>query len=201
MAHAALNYWDASWDLHEAQCPCDVHFVEWLDQNAVKDAAIFHFGTGAHHYVGVECSRPDRRNAVLGITAAPMEHAKFVELAVQRPDVLRFYNVAFGDIYLLNTKLLPNFDVVTLFHLCEFRGEQNDAYDALTDLEVANLLTDRTRPGGHILFYTRSFAFRRDGAISAREVIACWERGREVELVGKFKSLLVYRKRGDAQDP
>ncbi len=77
----------------------------------------------------------------------------------------------------------------------------NDAYGALTDLEVANLLTDKTRPGGHILFSTGSFAFSRDGAPSAREVIAGWERSREVERVGEFKSLLVYRKRGDAQDP
>jgi hypothetical protein len=197
MAGAALNYWDASWDLHEDQCPCDVHFVEWLDQNRVNDAAVFHFGTGRHHYVGIECSKPDRRNAVLGITAAPVEHEKFVELAIKRPDVLQFYNAVFGDIYLLNTKLLPTFDVVSLFHLCEFRSEQNDAYGALTDLGVANLLTDKTRPGGHILFYTRSFAFSREGPISAREVIACWERGRNVELMGKFKSLLVYRKRGD----
>ena len=65
----------------------------------------------------------------------------------------------FEDIYLLNEKLLPTFDVVTLFHLCEFRGPKTDAYGGLTDLAVTSLLTDKTRPGGHILFFTGSFAF------------------------------------------
>jgi hypothetical protein len=195
MAEAALHYWDAYWDLREKECPCDVHFVEWLDQNGITDSTIYHFGTGGHHHVGIECARETRRNAVLGITAAPQEHEKYVELAIQRPDVLRYYNAVFGDIYLINGKLLPTFDVVTLFHLCEFRGEKNDAYNALTDLEVTNLLTDKTRPGGHILFFPSSFAFDWDGPMSAKKVIAKWEKERDVERVGEFKSLLVYRKR------
>jgi hypothetical protein len=195
MAEAALHFWDAYWDLREKECPCDVHFIEWLDQNGITDSTIYHFGTGGHHHVGIECARETRRNAVLGITAAPQEYEKYVELAIARPDVLRYYNAVFGDIYLLNERLLPAFDVVTLFHLCEFRGEKNDAYNALTDLEVANLLTDKTRPGGHILFFTSSFAFDWDGPMSAKRVIAQWEKERDVERVGEFKSLLVYRKR------
>jgi hypothetical protein len=195
MAEAALHYWDAYWDLREKECPCDVHFVEWLDENGITDSTIYHFGTGGHHFVGIECASEKRRNAVLGITAAPQEYEKYVELAIARPDVLRTYNAVFGDIYLLNEKLLPTFDVVTLFHLCEFRGEKNDAYNALTDLEVANLLTDKTRPGGHILFFTTSFAFDWDGPMSAKKVIAQWEKERDVERVGAFKSLLVYRKK------
>jgi hypothetical protein len=31
--------------------------------------------------------------------------------------------------------------------------------DALTDLQMATLLVDQLRPGGHVLFYTKSFAF------------------------------------------
>jgi hypothetical protein len=110
-----------------------------------------------------------------------------------RPEVLRFYNCAFGDIYLLNEKLLPVFDVVTLFHLCEFRGEENERYGALTDLEVTRLLTGRLRPGGHILFFPRSFAWDRADR-SAKDVVAEWEAEGGVERVGAFRSLLVYRK-------
>ncbi len=190
---ARLHYWQGTWDLREAECPCDVHLVDWLDENRIRDATLFHFGTGAHHHVGIENARPERRNAVLGITASPPEYEAFVALAIERPEVLRYYNAFFGDIYLLNAALLPVFDVVTLFHLCEFRGEANDAYGALTDLAVTNLLTDRTRPGGHILFFTGSFAFDR-----AEEVIAQWERERDVERVGTHRSLLVYRKRAAA---
>ena len=196
MAETGLHYWNDYWELREKDCPCDVHFVEWLDAQGIRDSTIYHFGTGGHHHVGIECARPDRRNAVLGITAAPQEYDKYVELAIARPEVLRYYNAVFGDIYLINGKLLPAFDVVTLFHLCEFRGEKTDAYKGLTDLEVTTLLTDRTRPGGYILFFTTSFAFDWEGPMSAKQVIARWEKERDVERVGMFKSLLVYRKKG-----
>ena len=196
MAEAAkLAFWDDSWDLREKDCPCDVHFIEWLDENRITDATIYHFGTGGHHHVGVECAATHRRNNVLGITAAPQEYQKYVELAIARPEVLRHYNAIFGDIYLLNGKLLPTFDVVTLFHLCEFRGEKTESYGGLTDLQVTNLLTDKTRPGGHILFFTTSFAFDWEGPMSAKRVIAQWEKARPVERMGTYKSLLVYRKK------
>lgn len=188
-----LHYWDAFWDLREAECPCDVHFVEWLDQNGITDSTLYHFGTGGHHFVGIECARPDRRNAVLGITAAPQEYETYIKLAIERPDVLRYYNAVFGDIYLINRELLPAFDVVTLFHLCEFRGDKNDSYGALTDLEVAVLLTDKLRPGGHVLFFPASYAWDRADH-SAKDVVAAWEREQPVERVGMYKSLLVYRK-------
>ena len=193
---AKLLFWDDSWDLREKECPCDVHFIEWLDLEKITGSAIYHFGTGNHHHVGIECARENRRNSVLGITAAPQEYQKYIELAIARPEVLRYYNAVFGDIYLLNPKLLPVFDVVTLFHLCEFRGERTDAYGGASDLDVVNLLTDKTRPGGHILFFTSSFAFAWDGPMSAKKVIAIWEKERPVERVGEYKSLLVYRKKG-----
>ena len=193
MAEAALHYWDAYWDFRPEECPCDADFIEWIDKNGVRDAAIYHFGTGGHHHVGIECASLERRNAVLGITAAPQEHETYLKLALARPDVLRHYNVVFGDIYLLNMKLLPVFDVVTLFHLCEFRGEKNDVYGAMTDLDLTHLLTDHTCPGGYLLFFPGSFAFDRADH-SAKDVIAEWEQQCPVEKVGRYKSLLVYRK-------
>ena len=191
----ALNIWDDHWDFRPEDCPCDVDFVAWLDEQGIRDAAIYHFGTGGHHHVGIECARPERRNHVLSITAAPREHEAFVRLAMARPDVLRFYNAVFGDIYLLNERLLPEFDVVTLFHLCEFRGPANDAYGALTDLDVTRILTRKLRPGGHMLFFPGSFAWDRAND-SAVDVVAEWERDGGVERVGTFKSLLIYRKLG-----
>jgi hypothetical protein len=186
----ALNVWEYPWHLDVEQCPCDVHLIEWLDDNGVTDSAIYHFGTGSHHAVGIACADPKRRNAVLGITANTDEHRAFVDLVLARPDVLRHYNVVFGDIYLINPGLLPAFDVVTLFHLCEFRSERTDAYGGLTDREVLDILTAKTRPGGHILFFSGSFAFD-----DAKRIVARWETEAPVERVGDFKSLLVYRKR------
>jgi hypothetical protein len=183
-----LNIYDDNW---VTRGECDIHLVEWLDQQKITDASIYHFGTGGHHYVGVECAKPQRRTSVLGITASPQEYQNYVRLVTGRPEVMRYYNAVFGDIYLLNEKLLPTFDLVTLFHICEFRGPQTDAYNGLTDLAVTNLLTDKTRPGGHILFYTSSFAFDK-----AKPVIAQWEKERPVERIGEYKSVLIYKKAG-----
>ena len=63
---AKLLFWDNSWDLREKECPCDVHFIEWLDREKITGSAIYHFGTGNHHHVGIECARENRRNSVLG---------------------------------------------------------------------------------------------------------------------------------------
>jgi len=182
-----MNVYEDNWLRIEN---CDSQLIEWLDRQRITDAAIYHFGTGGHHHVGIECAKPERRNSVFGITASPQEYEHYVKLVSGRPQLLRTYNVVFGDIYLLNAKLLPTFDLVTLFHLCEFRGPQTDAYGGLTDLAVANLLTDKTRPGGHILFYTGSNAFAK-----AKPVIAQWEKERPVAHVGEYKTLLVYRKK------
>jgi hypothetical protein len=170
--------------------PCDSQLIEWLDRERITDASIYHFGTGGHHHVGIECAKPERRSSVYGITLSPQEYQAYVQLVTERPEVLRYYNVVFANIYLLNPKLVPTFDVVTLFHLCEFRSSHTDSYGGLTDLAVANLLTDKARPGGHILFYTGSFAFEK-----AKPVIAQWEKERPVERVGEYKTLLVYRKK------
>ena len=39
-----MNIWDESWDLHVQACPCDVHFLELLENYNVRGASIFHFG-------------------------------------------------------------------------------------------------------------------------------------------------------------
>ncbi|MGL4975800.1 MAG: hypothetical protein ACRC56_10930 [Bosea sp. (in: a-proteobacteria)] len=184
-----LNTWDVFWGLRIEQCPCDVHFVEWLEENAITNKTIYHFGSGGHHYVGIRCAEPELNNPVLSITASTPEYESWIKLAKDQPELTKMYSCYFGDIYTSNARLLPRFDVVTLFHSCEFRNEKNDAYGALTDLEVMQLFTDQTEVGGYILFYTGSFAFA-----SAEPIIAEWAKTRGVEKVGLFKTLLVYRK-------
>ena len=186
-----LQFWDAVWDLRIAECPCDVQFLDWLDHAQIRDASIFHFGTGSHHIVGARTAENGSGNCVLGITAAPKEYDAFVELAIERPEVERTYKVFFGDIYQLEKRLLPDFDVVTLFHLCEFRTGNSDLYGAMTDRQLLDLLTEKTRAGGHLLFYTKSFAFD-----AAEKILNEWEREGAVEKVGAYELLLVYRKKG-----
>ncbi len=184
-----LHYWDAFWDLRLKECPCDMHFCEYLEEKTIRAASIFHFGTGGHHLVGIRTAENGSDCAVYGITASPQEYETYIRLAIDKPLVARTYKAFFGDIYQLDARLLPTFDIVTLFHLCEFRSEKNDAYDALTDLGVCTLLADQMKPGGLMIFYMGSFAFD-----NARKVIAELEHVRRLERIGEYKTLLVYRK-------
>ncbi|MFZ1105844.1 MAG: hypothetical protein WAN86_23795 [Hyphomicrobiaceae bacterium] len=184
-----LNYWNATWSLDEAQCPCDVHFLQYLKERQARGAAIFHFGTGNHHIVGLKAAQDGANNAVLGITASPQEYDDYVELLIQHPRLGHTYKAYFGDIYQLDPRLLPVFDFVTLFHVGEFRGAENDSYGALTDLEMTLLLADKVRPGGEILFYAGSYAYDKAEAVAAELV-----KQRPFTQVADFKTLKVYRK-------
>lgn len=189
MTAVTMNIWDVYWGLRVEQCPCDVHFVEWLEEMGFAGQRIYHFGTGGHHYVGIRCAEPELDCTVLGITASPKEYDAFVKLAIANPGLTRHYSAYFGDIYTSNARLLPRFDIVTLFHACEFRTEANDAYGALTDREVIDLFTEQTDAGGHILFYTGSFAY---GA--AEPIIADWLKTAPVEEIEGYKTLRIFRK-------
>ena len=187
-----MNTWSARWDLDEAQCPCDVHFNDWIADRKLTGKSIYHFGTGTHHIVGRVQAENGSGNAVFAITASVEEYDSYIALVSENAPVARGYLAYFGDIYLTNPRVLPEFDVVTLFHLCEFSAPNTASteYGGLTDLDLLLALTDRLRPGGHVLFYTGSFAFD-----AAERAIADWEQARPVERVGEFKTLLVYRKK------
>ena len=185
-----LNYWNETWSLDAAQCPCDLDFVAYLNEKGAQDAAIFHFGTGNHHVVGLRMAENGSNCAVLGITASPQEYDDYVDLLITNPQLGRTYKAYFGDIYQLDPRLLPQFDYVSLFHVGEFRTRENDAYGALTDLEMMLLLADQTRPGGEILFYTGSFAY--DKAAAVAQVLI---KERPFDPAGSYKSLVIFRKR------
>ena len=184
-----LNIHLDTWHLNVDWCPCDVHFNEFIEAEGIRDAAIFHFGTGAHHVVGLAAAEGGRNNAVFAVTASIGEYESYVKLLVDRPEIGRAYKAYFGDVYQLDRRLLPAFDLATLFHLCEYRSEAQDAYGALTDLELAEVLVDGLKPGGRILFYTGSTAFAQ-----ARSVIAELEERRPLAREADFKTLRVYRK-------
>jgi hypothetical protein len=183
-----LNYWNETWSLDEAQCPCDVHFLQYLGEKQAKGAAIFHFGTGNHHIVGLKAA--EANNAVLGITASPQEYDDYVELLIRNPRLGHTYKAYFGDIYQLDARLLPELDYVTLFHVGEFRTPENDSYGALTDMEMTLLLADKVKPGGEILFYTGSFAYDK-----AQPVAEDLVKLRPFTPSGDYKTLKIYRKR------
>ena len=97
----------------------------------------------------------------------------------------------FGDIYQLEPRLLPELDVVTLFHLGEFWSEKNAAYGAMTDRELALSMLEKLVPGGWLLFYTGSFAYDKAAAIADR-----LEAEGRLLPAGTFATLRVCRKPG-----
>ena len=122
-----LNYWNETWSLDEAQCPCDLHFVRVPGGEE---------GQGRRHLPLRHRQPPHRRPeaaengsncAVLGITASPQEYDDYVELLIKNPRLGHTYKAYFGDIYQLDARLLPQFDYVSLFHVGEFRTPENDA--------------------------------------------------------------------------
>jgi len=184
-----MNYWTDKWDLHVNVCSCDVHFNEWTEANKFSGKTTYHFGTGTHHVGGLR--QVERGNRVFGSTASKEEYESYVALVTENSRVAKSYLAYFGDIYLTNARLLPEFDVVTLFHLCEFffPNTASAEYGGLTDRGVLDLMTERTRAGGHILFYRGSLNYEQ-----AKPVIAAWAKERKVEPVADFKTLQVFRK-------
>jgi hypothetical protein len=187
-----MNYWDTYWDLDVDICPCDTQFNEWIEAEGVRNKTIYHFGTGTHHVVGIRQAENGSGNRVFAITASKEEYDSYIKLVTENSRVAKIYVCYFGDIYLTNAALLPALDVVTLFHLCEFfyPNTASAEYGGLTDRAVLDLVTERTRPGGHILFYTKSIAFEK-----AQPILADWEKTKVADRAGEFQTLLIYRKR------
>src|SRR5207248_2823686 len=115
-----------------------------------------------------------------------------INFIVDNPKAANGYKVLYADIYTLSSKMLPSFDIVTLFHLGDCYDEQpyskelglgdpeldtnrlNSAYAPLDDLGVLRLFISKLNPEGKILFNTNSEGFRqhnfvRDGNLAVAE--------------------------------
>jgi hypothetical protein len=187
-----LNYWKETWMLDERICPCDVHFNAWLKHERLRDRTIFHFGTGAHHVVGVKQATSGSNNKVLGVTASMGECDAYVRIVAENAAIAKRYVVYFGDIYLTSPELIPNVDVASLMHLCEFvrANTVSPEYGGYSDRGLLDLFTDKVRSGGYLVFYSGSISFPR-----AETVIAEWAAEAPVSSAGTFESLVLYRKK------
>ena len=180
----------SSWELNLESCPCDLHFAEYIRQTEIKGKSIFHFGTGAHHIVALKNQAIDSPNQIFGITASAPEHQTYVELVLKDPGLAKYYKVLFADIYTLTAESLPNFDVVSLFHLCEFYLLENAPLIHQTDASLIQLFLDKLNPDGRILFYQRS----RDWAL-AQPVVESFVQAGKICQIEQYEDLLVYEKR------
>ncbi len=183
-----LNYWNDSYQLSEDECPCDIHFVEYLDQRAISNKTIFHFGTGEHHFLGTNNLRrnPSERNEILGVTASVEEYNAYMQLVINCAEMARYYKVMFADIYTLTSRILPNFDLVTLFHLCEFYDPAKSEYALHNDVTLLDLFLSKLNPEGLLFFYRRSMRFH-----LAEKIIKDLVARKKIAEVDEYKTLLV----------
>ena len=180
-----------SWPLAPDVCPCDLDFCEYLRERGLRNRSIFHFGTGGHHEVGLQNARAAHANEILAITASPGEYRRYQRLVARDPALGAHYRVMLGDIYALAAHPLPEFDLVTLFHLCEFTP-RSAARHLLDDRGLLELMLARLARGGRLLFYTASNGWRRTVPLLQQPVAAG-----VLELEEDFNSLQIYRRAGE----
>jgi|SRR5579863_340798 len=181
-----------SWPLWARMCACDLHFCDFLQERNVRSKSIFHFGTGGHHIVGLRNRVDELDNVILGVTVSPNEIKHYVKLVVRDPVLGRNYKVLFADIRDLQAASLPSFDVVTLFHLCEFDSAAGSSH-LLTNEEVVGLLISKLKPGGLLALYRQSLGYRRLQPIIAAAIDAGTLQHRE-----DYKSLQILQVRNGA---
>jgi hypothetical protein len=204
-----LNYSETPWALSEKTCPCDLHFLEYLANKDLKDKLVFHFGTGDHHIVGKTNHERGNPNEIIGLTVSKQEYNSYIDFVISHPVAANFYKVLFTDIYTLSPRMLPVFDLVTLFHLGESYDEfpyyeqpyypsnvkeprLNSAYARLNDVTLLELFLEKLKPEGRILFFTKSDGFREP--YQAGKIVADFIRERKMVLEEEYKTLLICRR-------
>jgi hypothetical protein len=184
---ARMPFLRYSWPLRPEDCPCDLDFAELLVMREIRRKVIFHFGSGGHHWVGKRNREAGLDNEVLALTLSPAEHASYIRSIVRDPPLGQHYRVLFADLYALDAAGLPTFDIVTLFHLCEFSPPAGHPH-RLNDEQVLRLFHSRLAPDGLMVFYSGSFACAKQAPIIERAVASGL-----LSLVEEFRSLRIYR--------
>lgn len=169
--------------------PCDAWFLEYLTSRGIRNKSVFHLGTGLHHAVGLGNHLNGLDNHVLGITTNVREHARYLKHIAEHRELEKTYKVLLTDLYCLNDASLPMFDVVTLFHLCEFPPANYGRRSLVwhDDASILALLIRHLNVAGTVLFYSGSRAWREAGPIVEDAVL----RGDLVKQ-DQYEGLLVY---------
>ena len=188
LAPSRMSVVPYNWPLLPELCPCDVNFCSYLSERRIARNRFFHFGSGGHHLIGLCNWRHSLQNEILAVTASPAELRRYVRLVTRDHSKGKHYKVLFADIYDLGGASLPTFDVVTLFHLCEFAPSAGRPR-RMDDAGVLELFRSKLADDGRLLFYEDSFA--RPAALPIIEGAVADGRIRFEE---RYKGLVVFRK-------
>jgi tetratricopeptide (TPR) repeat protein len=169
-AEVGMAYYGKMYD-NPADCPADRDIAKYLDLYEPRNGGltVFHFGTGAHHHIGVANHHRQHPNRVIGITASPGEYEKYMQLCIQDGSLGSDYLVYFGDIYNLRPEFLPPLHVASMPHVGEYYdasqvkeagvhevGSTDRSYAPLNDRSLVGMIVDKLVLGGRLLIYVRS---------------------------------------------
>lgn len=151
-------YTDGQYPASESDdCVADRQFIEWFNQEGFSNTRVFHFGSGYHHKVGIELSK--NNNSIMSVTISKFEHNRYVELLRENPALANHYKLLHCNIYSLDKKLLPKFDIITLFHLYEYE-QFNSGLETYDDSGLLHMLIQNCNKNTLILFFRKSSAFK-----------------------------------------
>lgn len=140
-----------SWPWQPELCSADKDFIDWLNEReelANELSPVFHMGPGSHHAVGIACAQ----QGIVCTAVTASEEEFLISKAVDLPG----YNVILSDINKLDTELLSEFKIMTLFHI----GEMEDRFGPV-NYDVVLSLVKKVVPGGRVFFYKKSSAWDR----------------------------------------
>jgi hypothetical protein len=134
----------------------------------------------------LENNKLDSPNDILGITAQKEEYISYMDLIIENAHLNSHYKVIFSDIYTFSPQCLPNFDIITLFHLCEYYYKDKSDYCNLDDRTLLDLMIDKLNNGGNIIFYKKSAKYELAKKLINDTPNLIWEKD--------FKTLSFYKK-------
>jgi len=131
----------------------------------------------------------------MGITYTPGEYITYMELIKDKPLIGKYYKVLFADIYKLSPELLPDFDIIALFHLCEF-SRFSDKSAHFDDYSLLDMFLNKLKKDGKIIFYKGSSHFfkKPDSDVYTSLVLDKFVKEGKIKKVDEFRSLLIYSK-------
>jgi hypothetical protein len=182
-----MSIFPCNWPLLPDVCPCDLHFCSYLKERNVSKRSIFHFGSGGHHLVGLRNRQDALDNDVWAVTASAAEHGRYKREVSRDPPLGEHYRVLLADIYDLDDAALPEFDLVTLFHLCEYTPRTGPVR-RLDDGGILDLFRSKLTPTGRLFFYDGSFARQAASGIIEQRVAEGL-----LSFEERYQSLLIYR--------
>jgi tetratricopeptide (TPR) repeat protein len=165
-----MAYYGKTYD-NAGDCPADREVATYLDLYEPRNGGltVFHFGTGAHHHIGLANHQREHPNRVIGVTASPGEYERYMQLCIQDGSLGSDYLVYFGDIYNLRPEFLSTLDVASMPHIGEYYdaskvkepgvhvvGSTDRSYAPLNDRSLVEMIVDKLVVGGRLLIYVRS---------------------------------------------